>query len=100
MTMTLDDSGPIVGALPAKGDILQILGGPERLSRYEMGVQLAQALGVNPSLVRPVKQADAEFPEPRPRDVSLNSTRWTKQFPDAKRTSFAEAARQAVAGAA
>jgi EAL domain-containing protein (putative c-di-GMP-specific phosphodiesterase class I) len=31
MTMTLDDSGPIAGALPAKTDILEILGGPERL---------------------------------------------------------------------
>jgi len=31
MTMTLDDSGPIAGALPAKTDVLEILGGPERL---------------------------------------------------------------------
>jgi EAL domain-containing protein (putative c-di-GMP-specific phosphodiesterase class I) len=31
MTLTLDDSGPIVGALPAKDDVLEILGGPERL---------------------------------------------------------------------
>jgi EAL domain-containing protein (putative c-di-GMP-specific phosphodiesterase class I) len=34
MTMTLDDSGPIVGALPAKGDILEVLGGPERLRMH------------------------------------------------------------------
>lgn len=31
MTLTLDDSGPVVGALPRKEDVLQVLGGPERL---------------------------------------------------------------------
>ena len=31
MTIVLEDSGPVVGALPAKTDILEVLGGPERL---------------------------------------------------------------------
>jgi EAL domain-containing protein (putative c-di-GMP-specific phosphodiesterase class I) len=31
MTLVLDDSGPVVGALPAKNDVLEILGGPELL---------------------------------------------------------------------
>jgi EAL domain-containing protein (putative c-di-GMP-specific phosphodiesterase class I) len=34
MTMTLDDSGPMLGAVPAKGDILEIIGGPERLRMH------------------------------------------------------------------
>ncbi|MDT7573631.1 MAG: hypothetical protein QOE05_3805 [Actinomycetota bacterium] len=34
MTMTLDDSGPIMGALPAKTDILEVLGGPDRLRMH------------------------------------------------------------------
>lgn len=50
------------------------LGGPERLSRFEMGQQTAAALGVNPDLVQPSSQSSVDFPEPRPRDVSLDSS--------------------------
>ncbi len=55
-------------------------GGPERLSRYELGQQLARALGVDEGLLRAARQADVSFPEPRPRDVSLDSTRYRKHF--------------------
>lgn len=56
------------------------LGGRERLSRFEMGLSLAQALGVDPGLVVPSRRADLAAPEPRPRDVSLDSSRWQSLF--------------------
>jgi dTDP-4-dehydrorhamnose reductase len=49
------------------------LGGPERLSREEMGRRLARQIGADESLVRSVSQGSIDFPEPRPSDVSLNS---------------------------
>jgi dTDP-4-dehydrorhamnose reductase len=50
------------------------LGGPERLSRYELGLRVAALLGLPPSLITPVRQGD--LPQaPRPADVSLDSRR-------------------------
>lgn len=58
------------------------MGGPERLSRLEMGEQLAAHLGIaSPSLLA-VSRTEVPAPEPRPRDVSLDSTRWRHHFPD------------------
>lgn len=34
MTMTLDDSGPILGALPDRDDVLEVLGGPDQLQMH------------------------------------------------------------------
>lgn len=47
------------------------LGGPEKLSRYEMALQIADILGADPSLVIGKKQAEANLKVPRPADVSL-----------------------------
>jgi dTDP-4-dehydrorhamnose reductase len=58
------------------------IGGPERMSRFEMGQTLAAALGVDPAALLAVSQRDAPAPEPRPRDVSLNSSKWRTAFPD------------------
>lgn len=57
------------------------IGGPERLSRYEMGVRLAASLRADPSVINGVTQASMSAPEPRPRDVSLDSSRWRSIFP-------------------
>jgi dTDP-4-dehydrorhamnose reductase len=57
------------------------LGGPERLSRLEMGQRLADFLGVSSSAIVAVKRADIPSPEPRPRDTSLDSSRWRSLFP-------------------
>jgi dTDP-4-dehydrorhamnose reductase len=51
------------------------------MSRFEMGRRLAVALGADPGLVVPNRQADFPAPEPRPRDVSLDSSRWRTGFP-------------------
>jgi dTDP-4-dehydrorhamnose reductase len=57
------------------------IGGPQRLSRLEMGRQLAKFLGVErPNLVV-VSRNDHPAAEPRPRDTSLDSSRWRGLFP-------------------
>jgi dTDP-4-dehydrorhamnose reductase len=70
------------------------VGGPERLSRLEMGRELAKVLGVSADLVRGNRRADAPAGEPRPRDTSLDSTRWRTAFPGSVWPGYAEALRQ------
>jgi dTDP-4-dehydrorhamnose reductase len=55
-------------------------GGPERLSRYQMGERVAAQLGVERSLLDATSAADVPFSERRPRDVSLDSTRYISHF--------------------
>jgi dTDP-4-dehydrorhamnose reductase len=74
------------------------LGGTEKLSRYEMGCKLAQVLGVRQELVQAMNQSDLKTPEPRPSDVSLNSTRWRQLIPDFACPSFEVALRQEFVG--
>jgi dTDP-4-dehydrorhamnose reductase len=57
------------------------LGGPERMSRLEMGQRLAAYLGLEASFIRPIHRADAPCEEPRPRDASLDSSRWRALYP-------------------
>jgi dTDP-4-dehydrorhamnose reductase len=47
------------------------LAGPERLSRHEMALQVADLLGANLALVVGKKQAEVSLHVPRPADVSL-----------------------------
>jgi dTDP-4-dehydrorhamnose reductase len=56
------------------------LGGPVRLSRLAMGERLAHVLGCTANIVA-VSRNRGEQPEPRPRDVSLDSARWQALFP-------------------
>lgn len=67
----------------AAGDVTGILhvGGPERLSRLEMGYRLAAYLGADASVIRAARRQDVPAPEPRPCDVSLDSGRWQGLFP-------------------
>ena len=61
MTLTLDDSGLVLGALPAKTDILEVLGGPERLR-----VHLQPVIGLRTGAVWGL-EALARFPgHPQP----------------------------------
>lgn len=57
------------------------VGGPERLSRFEMGRVLARVLGVPAELVQPATRLEASGAEPRPRDTSMNCSRWRATFP-------------------
>jgi dTDP-4-dehydrorhamnose reductase len=67
----------------ARADFAGVLhvGGPERLSRLEMGQRLARVLGADPAVIVPARRADAPAAEPRPRDVSLDSSLWCRLFP-------------------
>jgi dTDP-4-dehydrorhamnose reductase len=57
------------------------VGGPERLSRLEMGRQLAEVLGVSGESIVVTGRNDVPADEPRPRDTSLESSRWRRLFP-------------------
>ena len=51
------------------------LGGPERLSRHDLGLRVARAFGLPESAVIAGRQSDHAGPDQRPADVSLDSTR-------------------------
>jgi dTDP-4-dehydrorhamnose reductase len=58
------------------------LGGPERLSRFELMRRAGTALGIDSDLVKSNHRSDAPSAEPRPADVSLDSSRLGQLFPD------------------
>lgn len=68
----------------AKSEVTGILhvAGPERMSRLEMGERLAAYLQADPGVIESVNRATAAG-EPRPRDTSLDSSRWRKLFSNA-----------------
>jgi dTDP-4-dehydrorhamnose reductase len=67
----------------ARSDYVGILhiGGPERMSRLAMGQRVARSLGLEAVPIVPAKRSSAAFAEPRPRDCSLDSSRWRALFP-------------------
>ncbi len=78
---------PISGADAAAGLLLLLekgqagiyhLGGPRRLSRYELALDMAKAFGLSPDQIIPSKQLDVSMPAARPADVSLISTKSEK----------------------
>jgi dTDP-4-dehydrorhamnose reductase len=56
------------------------LGGPERLSRYELGQRVARTLGLPTEALRPVLQSDRPMLAARPADVSLDSSRAVREL--------------------
>ncbi|HEV8060778.1 MAG TPA: SDR family oxidoreductase [Gemmataceae bacterium] len=67
------------------------VGGPERLSRYEFGLRLADYLGISKDLIRPASRLENAAPEPRPADLSLDSSRFKEAFPQYRMQSLEEA---------
>ena len=67
--------------------------GTERVSRFELMRRASTALGLDASLVHPGRRADVALPEPRPADVSLDTTRLAQEFPDLRRPTIEEALR-------
>jgi dTDP-4-dehydrorhamnose reductase len=70
------------------------LGGPERLSRLDMGRRLARFLGMDGSIFGTAMRDGVSGNEPRPRDVSLDSTRWRGLFPNLPWHSWEESLRE------
>jgi dTDP-4-dehydrorhamnose reductase len=77
----------------ARSDVTGVLhvGGPERLSRLEMGQRLAAHLGAPAAPLVAVSRTSAPAAEPRPRDVSLDSSRWRALFPRSSWPAYHEA---------
>ncbi len=51
------------------------LGSRERLSRYEMGLQMVKALDLPDATLHACTQADVNLPAPRPKDVTMDSSK-------------------------
>jgi dTDP-4-dehydrorhamnose reductase len=59
--------------------------GRERMSRFDLVRRAAVALGLDASLVRANRRSDVTLAEPRPADVSLDTTRLAALFPGIER---------------
>ncbi|MBX3230477.1 MAG: SDR family oxidoreductase [Labilithrix sp.] len=69
--------------------------GAERIGRWEMGVVLADVLGVEASAI--VRASRREVPgEPRPRDVSLDVSLFRRTFPGVELAPFGEECRRLI----
>jgi dTDP-4-dehydrorhamnose reductase len=51
------------------------LGGHERISRYDFGLAIVELMGISKELIKPCKQSDVKMAAPRPKDVSLDSSK-------------------------
>jgi dTDP-4-dehydrorhamnose reductase len=56
------------------------LGGPERLSRHELGLRTARLLGLREDLIEAAVQADLPLAAPRPAEASLDSSRARREL--------------------
>jgi dTDP-4-dehydrorhamnose reductase len=56
------------------------LGGPERVSRHELGLRVARALGLPECGIVAGRQSDYGGPDPRAADVSLDSSRARREL--------------------
>jgi dTDP-4-dehydrorhamnose reductase len=65
----------LVRLLERGGSGLFHLGGPERVSRHELGLRVARLLGLPESAIVAGRQSDHAGPDPRAADVSLDSSR-------------------------
>jgi dTDP-4-dehydrorhamnose reductase len=76
-----------------RGDCVGMIhvGGPERLSRLEMGQRLAIHMRADSSLIVPAQRNLTGLAERRPRDTSLDSSCWRERFPVQPRPVFDEA---------
>jgi dTDP-4-dehydrorhamnose reductase len=79
----------------AEGELSGLIhvAGRERVSRFELMRRAATALGLDPSLVTPSRQSKARLPEPRPADVSMDTTRLASSFPGLERPTIEQALR-------
>lgn len=72
------------------------VGGPERLSRLEMGYCMARSLGLEVDAIVIGSRVQAGDPEPRPKDLSLNSALFREALDVAPGRRIAEAIRLAL----
>jgi dTDP-4-dehydrorhamnose reductase len=79
--------------LLAGSDVAGLLhvAGTQRVSRHGLILRAARALGLDPGLIRANLQGDVALAEPRPADVSLDTSRLAALFPDLRRPTIEEA---------
>jgi dTDP-4-dehydrorhamnose reductase len=70
------------------------VGGPGRLSRLDMGRQLAEVLDVSDESIVVTNRDAAGGDEPRPADTSLDSSKWRRLFPELPWPTYREALRR------
>lgn len=73
-------AGGVALLLERGGAGLFHLGGPERLSRLELGLRVARALGLPSRGIESALQADYQGPDRRPADTSLDSARARREL--------------------
>ena len=86
----------------AESDCTGVLhvGGPERMSRLETGQRFAAFLGADASMIVAAGRGDVPAAGPRPRDTSLDSSRWRGLFPHQPWPAWEEALREMNGGQA
>lgn len=80
---------------PAVAGVVHV-GGKERITRYELMHRSARALGLDDRLVRAGALADFAGPEPRPRDLSLDTSLLERLLPGARPPTIEESLRREV----
>jgi dTDP-4-dehydrorhamnose reductase len=70
----------IARLLDQEGAGVYHLGGPERVSRYELGLRVARALGLGAQGIVTAVQAEHQGPDQRAPDVSLDSSRARREL--------------------
>ncbi len=70
----------IAAAVAGRGRGLLHLGGPERLSRLELGLRTARTLGLDEGRLVSVRQDEVRLPVPRPLDASMSSERAMREL--------------------
>lgn len=80
----------------ARADVTGTLhfGGPERMSRFEMGTRLARVIGASDRMVVGASRTSVATAEPRPRDVALDSSMLRRVLPEITTGSFEEECRR------
>jgi dTDP-4-dehydrorhamnose reductase len=71
------------------------VGGRERVSRFELMLRAAVAMELDTGLIRANRKADLTLVEPRPTDLSLDTSRLDSLLPDLDRPSIERALRGA-----
>jgi dTDP-4-dehydrorhamnose reductase len=72
----VDDVAEAIAELLPRDDVpLLHLAGPDRVSRREFGRLVAESCGLDDSLIDSLTHADVDLVPPRPKDLSLNTTR-------------------------
>jgi dTDP-4-dehydrorhamnose reductase len=84
----------LLGILRSDFTGLLHLGGPERLSRLDMGRRLAAYMGIESRPITASQRSSNPAPEPRPRDTSLDSSLWRALFPRERWPTWEEGLRE------